>query len=747
MNDRNHMVIGRMVKTPRPYKNESFMGFLLRVTEENHYDNPYWILQLAGIELGRWNESAYIYKSPSSLQTFSVLTNVSIRTLRNMMIQAESLPVTDYVGDYKLFGLEFPFFSVRFGNTKICPECLKEANYIRKIWSVVLVTVCPIHHIILIDKCPRCGNRIGWYRSAVSVCSCNFDFRNSEVIKADADGIRLTHNIHERCGLTKKDVTLSLTQDNPIHSLDLKKLLQLILFVASYFRDRLSESILASPGLDNGRLHLLLTKAYAVFRDWPNGYYHYLDYLQLRDHRANAVTGIRKAFGNYYYHLYRKYTDHSFEFMRLAFETYLEDQWTGGYLNLHTMYHQLIGRYVTGRKAAKTLGIKRVKIPMLIEKGMLKGIVKKNKSRTFYLVDKSSLIKLKQKYDKAFTARDAARKLNISLRNLYALVRNGSLESLRGPASDGQSYLYIHSSALKTLMVSLAKRIENPNKQPLYKSLKFYKATRIVRMTTASLVRAVLDGKIKLAGQTHGRGLQSFRLTLDEITNYLRNNKATKDTISLSDATLSIGAPWKKNFLRNRFCSAQETNNICRIPIAEWSTFKESYVTPGELVRGLGIRTFTLIDLLAKKGIFPITGPKVNGSDLYLFRRNDLAGLDMAKLVTDSLAFSDAMHIIGASPNNGFLRNRFCSSLIVNRSCRIPIAEWSSFRETYVTPAELVRDLGIRTFTLIDLLAKKGISPITGLKVDGSDLYLFKRTDLAGFNIAGLVADSKLANQ
>jgi hypothetical protein len=74
----------------------------------------------------------------------------------------------------------------------------------------------------------------------------------------------------------------------------------------------------------------------------------------------------------------------------------------------------------------------------------------------------------------------------------------------------------------------------------------------------------------------------------------------------------------------------------CLIPIAEWATFRETYVTPAELVRGPGLKSYHLVDMLGKRGIFLITGPKVDGGNLYVFRRNDLAGLDIANLAADS---------------------------------------------------------------------------------------------------------------
>jgi hypothetical protein len=43
-----------------PKPDESLMGYLVRLTEENHYDSPSWILRLAN--MGYVNNYTFIYK-------------------------------------------------------------------------------------------------------------------------------------------------------------------------------------------------------------------------------------------------------------------------------------------------------------------------------------------------------------------------------------------------------------------------------------------------------------------------------------------------------------------------------------------------------------------------------------------------------------------------------------------------------------------------------------------------------------
>ena len=84
-------------------------------------------------------------------------------------------------------------FSVRaFGplteHYKWCPLCLVDdaeehgSQYIRLLWSIEVVSVCPRHKIALVSKCPECDNpqRFHVSSSVIGFCShCGFEFADS----------------------------------------------------------------------------------------------------------------------------------------------------------------------------------------------------------------------------------------------------------------------------------------------------------------------------------------------------------------------------------------------------------------------------------------------------------------------------------------------------------------------------------------------------------------------------------------
>lgn len=63
---------------------------------------------------------------------------------------------------------------LRVGEPQVCTACLHERGWCHWSWDFSLIPVCPFHGIGLVDRCPRCGQRLRWDRPAVDVCNCGW---------------------------------------------------------------------------------------------------------------------------------------------------------------------------------------------------------------------------------------------------------------------------------------------------------------------------------------------------------------------------------------------------------------------------------------------------------------------------------------------------------------------------------------------------------------------------------------------
>lgn len=59
---------------------------------------------------------------------------------------------------------------------KVCPKCLIQRGYVRKLWDIDLVSVCPVHRTRLIRQCANCNCEISWFRKSHCFCRCGLPF-------------------------------------------------------------------------------------------------------------------------------------------------------------------------------------------------------------------------------------------------------------------------------------------------------------------------------------------------------------------------------------------------------------------------------------------------------------------------------------------------------------------------------------------------------------------------------------------
>ena len=84
---------------------------------------------------------------------------------------------------------------------RVCPACLAEAPYHRRIWDHHQLDTCPVHRLKLLDRCPACavGGRIRWGRKALRSGECGHDLSVQPAEPAgDCVGAAV---IYRHCGL------------------------------------------------------------------------------------------------------------------------------------------------------------------------------------------------------------------------------------------------------------------------------------------------------------------------------------------------------------------------------------------------------------------------------------------------------------------------------------------------------------------------------------------------------------------
>ena len=148
-----------------PYSDESLAGYLLRLTERNYYPSPRWLLHLAGLK-GRVR-----IDFPVNLEQSSLLSQL-------IKIKESQLRAMAYSAFFHSCDRDLLIYPFTHCGRKLCPLCLSESVYCRRLWDCKLINTCPFHQCLLVDQCPQCHQEILWSRDSVTRCPCGFDFRS-----------------------------------------------------------------------------------------------------------------------------------------------------------------------------------------------------------------------------------------------------------------------------------------------------------------------------------------------------------------------------------------------------------------------------------------------------------------------------------------------------------------------------------------------------------------------------------------
>lgn len=251
------------------------IGYVMRLADLNEIPDLRWLLRIAGLH----QPNDYKYKFSSDIkvipQRMSALTGVAPKKINQMLYRHEQGRTRNWIGNLTVFGQPVLYHFVQREKPKICPACLVENNYCRKIWELAFITVCPHHHCLLIDHCPRCRRKINWTRPKINVCSCEFDWRKSEVTMVPSAEQRLTKYLFQNFGLPFQDDQVSFTP--PLNKLGMTDLLNLLFFVAAHY-DQIPNhtGIGIAKYSDNETIHRLLFQALEVFDDWMSGFYDFI---------------------------------------------------------------------------------------------------------------------------------------------------------------------------------------------------------------------------------------------------------------------------------------------------------------------------------------------------------------------------------------------------------------------------------------------------------------------------------------
>lgn len=695
--------ITRMLFTSDPKPDESFMGYLLRLTESNRAATPSWMLRAARIKSYVRAPLDFVFDNTIDFSPLAALAEVSEDTLKSLPYQPVR-GVRRKFGEYLFFGLPVFRYVIRPRRPKICSECLRESGYIKKVWEFALVTACPLHKCLLLGVCPKCEEHISWIRPKVCVCRCEFDWRVCRPEPTPDSDLEVTRRVHSLCGLPGGVPTEDKTERHtPLYGLGLQPFASALIFIASQLTGVSREKwqrVLDTTGKTFGRKqtnaenHSLLTRALTAFENWPDNFYSFLD-VRRSEKSGGELTGPwRNYFAEYKSALFAQLAAPDFEFIRRAFRDYRRIRRNASYFvgvlevarksepkigvtvkdgentsslpvkagskSKHLLglpedkIQRLSGTHVSGATAKMALRTTWGGLKRLIACGKLKSLVSSSEPEdpylpeAAYIIEKESLEELRKRFENALSLKQVERLLGVHVGRVEELIDCGLLNPLRDPDVDGSGRRTFDQEEASGLVSKLLGGLPVKRRVSKNKTLSFKSVLRKIGRAGIGLgtfLQAVLDGEIKLLGKTEGGDLRCLLFSDKQITAYARSEfrLLVGDALSLQEASKLLGV----------------TRQASRF-----------FVEKGFLQAEVSER----------------------------------------------------------APSLG---------MIVKRE------EFDSFNEKYIKASRVAAKRHISTNSLIDVLGERKVTPVTGPKIDGGFVYLFKRSNIWRFDLTRLIADWK----
>ncbi|MEH7355288.1 TniQ family protein [Neobacillus drentensis] len=622
-----------LLKTPKPFEDESLAGYVLRLTEGNFYEKVSYIYlssDLWEIVRRRSKNGNLLNPLNDNMEKLSEIINCSIKDLAELTFASHDVksPFFQYRKE------PIPRQAIHTTKTKICPKCLAETAYHRKAWDLVPVTACIKHRIILIDRCPKCAKEISWSRTKVLECSCGQLF--SEI---PSKNITISESPISILFSKSNTKYLRQIQKNPLINLSLFDLFEVIVFF-SWFISKNEKWKLRNKyigkSLSNQEIHQLFSSVYKIFDDWPNNFIKFLDNIQESSLKQKDDSSIENHFGYFYTALY-KHLDNkkNTKFLTVEFDEYLAKRWDGGYIATlrKSSSKNLNKKFIAASEVWKLYGIPAEAVKKYVSKGVFKGVIKKRGNATLILVEKESVEKYKQKIDDTFSTKETSEILGVYDRNVHELQKYGCIIAIRGPKIDGYPNWRFSKDSVYGLLEEIYIKIPATAAYTYNNDLiNFRIALQIagsLKFGIGQLVKGILDNDIKPVRLAKGEGLNQLELLRDGVRNYFLKLRAEEDSeyVTLREMVKITGvkrekiADWmKKGFLDFVVGETEEFKSTKQ----DFDLFLRTYVPLSIVAKQLNTNSTNLYQKLLNNNIVALTGPRVDGGKQYLYLKEEI---------------------------------------------------------------------------------------------------------------------------
>lgn len=407
-----------LVCHPAPFSTESFLGYILRLSQLNGYESPWSLFSLAGM---RQHE---IRTTGIRCDRLAAIANRNISELNAIAYSGpQGNPRRCRILDHPIVLADLSLHS-----PKLCSQCVSQRGFIEAHWDLTLMTACPIHQSMLTSHCSKCAKPLRWFRPGILECECGGNLTQGDQPVATRELADLMAVI--RAKILRKQTGIENFSGLPLAELfamDLRAMLSVIRTVG--------KSRLRADDQDANDPVMISSAASAVFANWPRHFIQLL--LDIGNNLPVDGRGnVRGQFQRIYGSLFKNKaiaTPKQLDFLRAAFLEFVTRHWDRGFVD-HKLLKALNAtaatkkRFLTQTEFASRFGVQQSTAARFLNKQRVASIRIRVGRSPRVLIDREQLTVPKTIPGTIYRAREAAKMLGLSVSLLQALKEVGIYE-------------------------------------------------------------------------------------------------------------------------------------------------------------------------------------------------------------------------------------------------------------------------------------------------------------------------------
>lgn len=584
------MMLGLAV-TPRPYPDESLVGYLYRLADLNAVTG---------------GEVLKAFRAMSANDTDAWLT-------------ADGAPPTWYDECREL--RQPSTRSARawnFRSRKFCPLCLDEGRYWRAGWHLMLVTCCTRHQVELHDRCSACGNRFAaeCMRSlCCTLCGEPLTKQRTDPSSMAPGALWLADQLTRRVAKSKtasRHISGHLTLPD-FHELALR------LGVRDLSFNRNKPLKLR----DAGALEIaypIADRAGSALMVWPRGFFLLLDTIRDQCSRPSNWK-IAQSLGPIYQDIYRHLAQPQFNFVREGFESYVHERWDAPLaLRNRNFDPELVRRHrwVSIPEAAEKVGVDPALLQRMAEHNELPvREVEFQSGRTGRVVDFQAVEPQADRLLHAMTLEQVAARLGLAEKRIRQLLEGDVLTVIGGSPRAGERW-WVDPISLESIKPGRSLSGVPADQVTVAHLAKFLISDG---NEFVAFIRAIQSGDLPVLTPVPTDYVGSWLLDKEDVTSWRTGRQEGGQTkYSIMEAAVQLGVKQEVAYALVRAGLLPVVMEAAGRRTAQWvirsalDQFQRQFVFGVELAKEMQTSPKKLAQIMSTAGIQAAAGPDIDSA-------------------------------------------------------------------------------------------------------------------------------------